>query len=163
MPTTYGLHALPVVADSLVNTDRNTDIQAVSRTLLDVCLVVVSESASLTDLSARIGVESSDGSHNQGDPHLLKSRGVWKSTVWQCCSELPRATPVEEQFEAIGRRFPSARLRTPEVLPLLSRCYVSIGVFSDAQTPTVDLTGRCLAIAAAYGASVEMSFYGLED
>jgi hypothetical protein len=135
----------------------------VSRTLLDVCLVVVSESATLADLTARIGMESSDGAHSKGGPHLLKSRGTWRSTVWQCCSECPRATPIEEQFEAVARRFPAAQLRTPEVRSLISRCYFSIGVFSNAQTPNVELTSRCLAISAGYGASVELKFYGLEE
>jgi len=125
----------------------------------DVCLVVESESITLADLAARIGVEPSDGSHNIGDPHILKSRGTWESTVWQCCSECPRVTSIEEQFKALARRFPAEALQTPQVLPLLSLKYISIGVFTDAQTPTVELTSVCFDIAKAYDATIEIKLY----
>jgi len=131
-----------------------------TRTAFDVCLVAVSESSTLAELSARPGVEPSDGSHDAGDAHLLKSRGTWTDTVWQCAAP-PPTTSLEEKFEAIARRLPAEIVQ--QARAVIDRVYISVGVFSDAQVPTADLTPRCLAIAAAYGAAVEVKVYAPVD
>lgn len=130
-----------------------------SKTEYDVCLVVVSRSTPLVDLSARIGIQGSEGSHSEGDPHLLKDRGVWKSTVWQICSGQPRSAHLEDHFEHLAGRLPVSRVVGSGALPDDAEVYVSVGVFSDAQIPTVNLTRRCLAIAEAFGARIEVRQY----
>jgi len=127
-----------------------------NRTEFDVCLVAVSESSTLAQLSASLGVEPSDGSHDVGDAHLLTSRGTWTDTVWQCAA-LARTASLQEKFEEIARRLPAETLQ--QARALIDRVYISVGVFSDAQVPTADLTPRCLEIAAAYGAAVEVKVY----
>jgi hypothetical protein len=129
-----------------------------SQTNYDVCLVVDTPSTSLSDLETRIGLTGSDGSHDIGGPHVLKSRGVWKSSVWQLCSDCGRAAPPEEHFENIARRLSADRLAGAGV-PSDARVYVSLGVFSDAQVPTAELTARCLAITGAFRASIEVRVY----
>ena len=94
-----------------------------------------------------------------GTPHLVKNRGSWPDTVWQLCSGTSRGTPLEEQFEAVARQLPAATLQKSGRLPEDARIYFSVGLFSDAQIPTADLSIRCLEISNAYGASVEVKVY----
>ena len=130
-----------------------------SQTEFDICLVVETALATLADLEKSIGVGTSDGAHDKGTRHLIKSRGVWRTTVWQLCSGCPRTIPLEEQFAAIALRMAPAELRAEGILPVDASVYFSVGVFSDAQTPTVILTPRVMAIVARYGANLEMKFY----
>jgi hypothetical protein len=113
----------------------------------------------LSELTARTGVEPAEGSHNMGDSHVLKNRGVWKKTVWKVCSTCSRTATLEEHFEDIVEQLPAKKLRAPGVLPDASEVYISIGVFSDAQIPTADLTLRCLSISESYGAAIEVCLY----
>jgi uncharacterized lipoprotein YbaY len=53
---------------------------------------------------------------------------------------------------------PSAILRDG-ALPQDAKVYVSIGVFSNAQVPTIELTQACLRFTDGYRASVEIRFY----
>jgi len=86
-----------------------------SRTDYDVCLVIETAAMTLDDLTKRIGVSPTDASHNAGDPHLIRTRGVWKTTAWQFCSGCAQTTAVEDQFEAIARNLSPRRM--PEVRP----------------------------------------------
>jgi len=129
-----------------------------SQTEFDICLVVETALATLADLEKSIGVGASDGAHDKGEPHLLKSRGMWQTTVWQLCSGCPRTTPIEEQFAAIESQLAPAQLGAG-TLPAGARVYFSVGVFSDAQVPTATLTPRISVIAAKYGADIAMKFY----
>jgi hypothetical protein len=133
-----------------------------SQTEFDVCLVVETGSMTLADLENRIGVKGSGGSHDRGTPHLLKSRGLSRTTVWQLCSGCPRTTQLEEQFASIELRLPAARLRTEDALPTDASIYFSVGVFSDAQTPTAALNPRVSAIATRFDADIEMKFYAAD-
>ncbi len=135
---------------------------AVSRTEFDVCLVAVTNAITLAELTTRVGSEPSDGSHSIGDPHVLKSKGAWQSTVWQVCSDLPRTASLGEHFDAIARKVSSSRLRAPGVLPNETRVYFSIGVFSDAQIPVADLSRSVLGQCEEYQASIEVRFYSPE-
>jgi hypothetical protein len=130
-----------------------------SRTHYDVCLVIDTPSASLAELASQLRIAPSEGSHSRGAPHILKSRGEWTDTVWQCCSELPATAPLESHFEAIAQRCPFERVMNREGCLKDATVYISVGVFSDAQIPTALLTPRCLAIASAYGAAVEVRTY----
>jgi hypothetical protein len=125
---------------------------------VDVCLVVVSTSTTLADLAKRIGVGGADGSHDRGAPHLLKSRGRWSSTVWQNCSTRPRGASIDDHLADLLAQVPPERVATA-ILPPDSTKYISIGVFSTAQIPTVTLSERALSIAAAYGAPIELRWY----
>jgi hypothetical protein len=124
-----------------------------------VCLVVTTESATLSELTAKVGVEPDDDSHNMGDPNLLKTRGPWKQTVWRVGTGCSWKAKLEEQFEDIVEQVPPKKLRSPGVLPDASKVYLSVGVFSDDQIPTADLTLRCLAISQSYGASIEVCMF----
>jgi hypothetical protein len=126
-------------------------------TEFDVCLVVESSSLTLADLTGRLGIASSDGSHDMGEPHLIKSRGVWRSSVWQLSSEVGREATLDDHVTALAARIPYERIKT--VLPPDARVYLSIGVFSDAQIPTVSLTPRGVAVAMSIGAGVEVRYY----
>jgi hypothetical protein len=130
-----------------------------SQTEFDVCLVVETASMSLDDIENRIGLQGSDGSHDKGTPHLIRSRGLWSSTSWQLCSGCPRTTPLDEQFASIELRLPATRLRQKDTLPADANVYFSVGIFSDAQTPTATLSARVSAIVARYVADVEAKFY----
>ena len=132
-------------------------------TEIDVCLVVTTQSEPVEELTRRIGIEASDGSHSKGAPHVLRSRGKWKSTVWQLCSTCARAAPIEEHMVQIAERLPPSRLGAEGVLPGDARVYVSVGVFSSAQIPTIDVTMRTLAICVEYSASLEVRYYVSED
>jgi hypothetical protein len=125
---------------------------------LDVCLVISTKMATLAELASRIGIEGAEGSHSQGEPHVLKNRGKHPSTVWKVCSTLPQTAAIEEHLEDVVARLPPTSLG-PEVLPQDSETYISIGFFSNAQIPTLTLSERALAIAKAYGASIETSWY----
>src|SRR6185312_14936251 len=130
-----------------------------SRTEYDVCLVVSSEHVGLEELSSRIGVPPSSGAHSIGEQHRLRSRGKWKSTVWQLCSRREQADEIEAHLEDIARQLPATRLAAPGVLPDDARILLSLGVFSDRQIPVAELTRECLRIADDYRASVEIRFY----
>jgi hypothetical protein len=130
-----------------------------SQTEVDVCLVVETASAALDDLERAIGLDGSDGSYDKGTPHIIKSRGVWRTTVWQLCSGCPRTAPLEEHFAAIESQLAPTRLRGPGTLPPDARVYFSLGLFSDAQVPTVNLSPSSLGIAARYQADLETKFY----
>jgi hypothetical protein len=129
-----------------------------SETSFSVALVVMSRSTSLSELTGRIGIPGSDGSHSVGEPHLLESRGVWKTTLWQLESDLPRTSALEEQFEDVYAQVPVANVR-PANLPEDAKVYISIGVFSNAQIPVAIFTRRCLGIADAFGAALEVRVY----
>ncbi len=128
-------------------------------TRYDVCLVVITQSATLAELSARTGVKCADGSHGIGDPHVLKARGRWQESAWKVCSRCAGTAPLEEHFGDIWAQLPAERLRAPGVLPSAAHVYFSVGVFTDAQIPTADLTAKCLAICQSYGASIEVCTY----
>ena len=130
-----------------------------SRTEYDVCLVVSSMRVGLEELSSWIGVQPSSGSHSIGEQHRLRSRGKWKSTIWQLCSRLDRAAEIEAHVEDISGQLPASKLAARGVLPDEARIYLSVGVFSDRQTPIADLTRRCLQVADDYRASFEIRFY----
>jgi len=130
-----------------------------SRTEFDVCLVVETASAALADLEKSIGRAPSDGSHDRGTPHLIRSRGVWPTSVWQLCSGCPRATSLEEQFAAIELQLAPGQLRATGTLPADAHVYFSVGLFSDSQVPTATFTPTILAIATSYGAEIETKLY----
>lgn len=125
---------------------------------VDVCLVISTQSATLAQLVIRIGFDGAEGSHDQGAPHVVKSRGKWKSTVWQLCSTRPRTAAIEEHLEELVVRLPPARVGSG-VLPADARKHISIGVFSNAQIPVATLSERALAIGVQYGASMELRWY----
>jgi hypothetical protein len=131
-------------------------------TKYDVCLVVTTQSATLSELTARTGVEAADGSHNMGDPHRLKTRGLWKQTIWKVCSTCSQSEPLEAHFDDIVAQLSAEKLRAPDVLPNAAKVYFSVGVFSDDQIPTADFTFRCLAISQSYGASIEVCLYSCD-
>lgn len=128
-------------------------------TMYYVDLVVTSQSATLAELVTRIGVEPTGVSHDMGDPHVLKEYGAWEQTVWRVCSTCPRTATLEEHFEDIEEQISAKKLRAPDVLPDTSQIYFSVGVHSDAQIPTADLTLKCLAISQSYGASIEVCMF----
>jgi hypothetical protein len=131
-----------------------------SRTEYSVCLVVMSASATLSELTERLGLVAAYGSHSIGDPHPLKARGPRKKTVFQVCSSAGRdVATLEEHFESVAQQCSAAPLKNVGVLPADTEIYISVGVFSDAQIPTADLTKRCLAISESLGASVEVRLY----
>jgi hypothetical protein len=129
------------------------------KTKYDVCLVVRSHSASLAELVEKIGIASSDGAHDLGSPHLIKSRGKWKHSVWQLCSRAGRASEIQEHLEDIDRQVVAKQLLSDAVVHTQSEIYISIGVFSDRQIPCVNLTRECLKIAGTFGARIEIQFY----
>jgi hypothetical protein len=129
---------------------------------VDVCLVVSTQSATLAEVTSRLGVEGADGSHDMGTPQIIERRGMWPSTTHQVCSTRPRTCPVEEHLEDVLASLPPARV-APGMLPADARKYISIGVFSNAQIPTVMLTERALEIAAAFGAPIELRWYYPSD
>jgi len=130
-----------------------------NKTFYDVCLVVVSPSASLAEVTEAIGLQPADGSHSKGEAHLLKNRGDWKETVWKHCSDRGREASLEEHLRAVFGEVPADGVaRCREGLGNLD-VYVSVGVFSDAQIPTADVSPDCLALCAAFGAGLEVSFY----
>ena len=131
----------------------------VSQTEFDVCLIVDTASTALRDVEEAIGIKGADGSHEKGAPHIIKSRGVWRTTVWQLSSGCPRTIPLEEQFAAIELRLAPGRLRRAGTIPTDARVYFSLGIFSDAQVPTANLTPRILEVAAKYQADIELKFY----
>src|SRR4051794_397580 len=102
-----------------------------SATEYDVALVVSTAALTLAELARRLGAPPGDGSHDRGEPHLLKTRGVWEDTVWQYGSGCPRTASVPDQFRAIGAHLPSGPITG--LLPDDARVYFSVGVFSDAQ------------------------------
>jgi hypothetical protein len=130
-----------------------------STTEYDVCLVISSSSLTLDELVSRIGMPAGGGSHDRGQPHLLKSRGVWKESVWQQCAGPTRTTHLEDQFLALEARVPRQAMVPPGTLPADARVYFSVGVFSDAQMPTVDLTRECLRVAQRFNATIEVRVY----
>jgi hypothetical protein len=129
---------------------------------VDVCLVISTRMATLAELAGRIGIEGAEGSHSQGEPHILKNRGKHPSTVWKVCSTFPQTAGVDEHLGDLIARLPPAALGS-EVLPPDAEKYISIGFFSNAQIPTLTLSERALAIGKAYGASIEISWYSPLD
>jgi hypothetical protein len=131
----------------------------VSQTEFDVCLVVDTASTALRDVEEATGIKGAHGSHDMGAPHIIKSRGVWRTTVWQLSSGCPRTIPLEEQFAAVESQLAPERLRRTGTIPTDARVYFSLGIFADAQVPTANLTPRILAIATEYGADIELKIY----
>jgi hypothetical protein len=131
----------------------------VSKTEYDVCLVLASPSATLAAMSDVLGVQPSDGSHNRGDPHLLRSRGQWQETVWKRCSECGRGAPLEQHLRQVFDGLPAVRVAECRQMIGDLQTYVSIGVFSDAQIPTAHLIPACVTLCAEYGAGIQVAFY----
>jgi hypothetical protein len=62
-------------------------------------------------------------------------------------------------LEDIQQQLAPSTILKVGALPHDAKVYISIGVFSDAQVPSVELTGVCLRIADEYRAAVEIRFY----
>jgi hypothetical protein len=128
-------------------------------TTYDVCLVVWTESLTLSELTLRLGLDPSGGSHSKGEPHLISSRGQWKSTMWQLCSRKQGDAPLEEHFDDIVEQLQAGTFADLRRLVPDAEVFMSVGVFSNSQVPAVDLTRRCLDIADAHHASIEVKVY----
>jgi len=131
-------------------------------TTYDVCLVVWTQTLTLPELTRFIGVDPSSGSHSKGEPHLISSRGEWKSTMWQLCSRSDAGAPLERHFEDIAEQLQTGSFGDLRSLVTDAEVFMSVGVFSSSHVPAVDLTRRCLDIADAHQASIEVKVYAQE-
>ena len=128
-------------------------------TTYDVCLVVWTQSLTLPELTRYIGLDPSSGSHSKGEPHLIASRGEWKSTMWQLCSRKEADAPLEQHFDDIGEQLQAGSFGDLRHQVTDAEVFMSVGVFSSSHVPAVDLSRRCLAIADAHHASIEVKLY----
>jgi hypothetical protein len=119
-----------------------------------VSLDIVSDSLTLSELAAKLGIEPSSGSHSKGDPRGV---GEFRSTEWKLFSMLPDTADLEEHIKAIAVLFPPEAL--VNVLPEGCKVFMDIGVFFDGWNCVVLISREMRLIINAYNAEIELNCY----
>lgn len=123
----------------------------------DVCLEITTPTATLGDITDKVGLKWSGGSHNKGDQRL--GRPPFSLTIWRLNSELNQSATLEEHFGNIVERFPPEKITVLKSIPAVS-VRINIGIFSQAVNCTVVLSNKCLDLVRQYkGIEISISYY----
>ena len=122
-----------------------------------VSLDDISADSSLADLTAQLGVEPSDASHDRGSPRARKS--VWEETVWRLESDAPASASLEVHCQSLLAKAQAAgvlesirRLQKAEAL-------INIAAFFDTAMCTVTIPRGCLEAIREYSLGLEVTCY----
>ena len=122
-----------------------------------VSLLVMSSSLSLDELSLRLGRPHSSGSHEKGEPHVLRERPPWSRTVWRFDSGVSESAPIVDHFENLKVQFPAPELKA--LLPADCTVCVDIAIFFDTANGSVSIPRRGMKIIDSYSADLEVTCY----
>lgn len=123
-----------------------------------VSLVITTSSLSLSDLSSKIRLSHTGGSHDRGSPRP-GGKGLWDTTVWRLDSAEPPPAHVNEHCQNIASQLPPQALFQPGILPGDAKLYLDIAVFFSDAMYTLNLPSECLEVAKSYKAEIQVTCY----
>jgi hypothetical protein len=125
-----------------------------------VSLDVVSTELRLGDLTAQLGAEPSEDSHDLGSP---RGRGTsWPETVWRLDSDAPESAPLEVHCQSL-----LDKARAAGVLDSLrhlrnAAAHINVAVFFDTAYCSVPIPPACLEAIRDHGLGLEVTCYPSE-
>lgn len=123
-----------------------------------VSLLVTTALLSLADISARLGLLHSSGSHERGG-RRLGGREPFDRSIWRLDSSASSSASVEQHCESLAALLPTRIFEESEILPGDAKVYLDISVYFSDASCTVNIPLACVALAASYHAEIEISCY----
>ena len=121
-----------------------------------VCLDVVSTELTLKELTAQLGMEPSEDSHDLSSARGRE--GSWTVTVWRLDSGTAEAASLDAHCWSV-----LAKARAGNVLESIRRrklgAYMNIAVFFDTALCTVTIPPSCLEALRDYPLGLEVTCY----
>ncbi|MEO8379130.1 MAG: DUF4279 domain-containing protein [Acidobacteriota bacterium] len=136
-------------------------------TELRISLIVRTESITLSELTAVLGLAPSRG-HSRGDvPHggrLKHFQTPLPHTSWILYSDEDVTAPLHAHLRALAKRLPPEDFQSLRAkLPFDLRVEVSIGASYNGQAAYIRIAPVALEIVMAYGATLLVDAYYAED
>jgi hypothetical protein len=131
---------------------------------LMVSLDLSSQSLSLEDISARLRISPSSGSHNKGDarPSPDATQRIWNQTIWRLESNLPKSSPLERHLNNLVAHCSPQELARSGLLSGVCSARVNVGILFDTVDVSISISPAALSIVSDYGANLEISCYPSE-
>jgi len=122
-----------------------------------VSLDIISTDSSLKDLTAQLGLEPSEASHDRGSPRARKS--FWEETVWRLESDASASASLEVHCQDL-----LAKARAAGVLESIRRlqkaeALINIAAFFDTAMCTVTIPRVCLEAIRDYSFGLQVTCY----
>ena len=121
-----------------------------------VSLDILSETATLADLSKALGVDASHGSsHERGSARPLHR--VWEKTVWRLESDVAENAPLSQHIENILQRVSTVKLSG--ALPHDCTVYLNIGVTFETAMCSIEIPPASLQLLSKAGIRLLVNCY----
>jgi len=93
-----------------------------------VLFVIQSETLTLSELAAQVGVQPALGSHSKGDRHPGKNRPPWDSTALKMDSPMPETSRFQDHVDAILSSLPDPVRDFLNHIPNRCSAYLDVGM-----------------------------------
>lgn len=122
-----------------------------------ISLDIISADSSLKDLTAQLGVEPSEASHDRGSPRARKS--VWEETVWRLESDVPASASLEAHCQSLLAKAQATGVLESICCLQKAEALINIAAFFDTAMCTVTIPRVCLEAIRDYSLGLQVTCY----
>ena len=123
----------------------------------DVSLIIVSETLSLEEISNKIGIKYSSGSHEKGSKNPVGKE--FGRTIWRLNPNTAKEASAKEQIESISSIISKEQMSDLDNVEII----LDIAVFSNGYTTGLKLDKSSLDIIRKYNAAIKITCYPVSD